>query len=36
MLEPKCNIEESRMNPDSDRDYKLIFETDMNDEGGIL
>lgn len=32
MIEPKCNIEESRVNQDDQKDYKKIFEMDMEDE----
>lgn len=33
--EPKCNKEESRTNPDNDRDYKILFE-DSSEEEVIL
>lgn len=35
-MEPKCNINESRINQDNENDYKIIYESDMSDEGGVL
>lgn len=30
--EPKCNIQESRINLDDQRDYQIIYENDMTTE----
>lgn len=32
-MEPRMNKEESRTNPNNERDFRIIYENDMGDEG---